>query len=109
MPEQRYAAAQPAPEAPHATPSTGSSDREHLLDVAAAAQRDSWDLAGDRGLIEAICRDYVMLGAQAERDAETIADLKRRLAELTAAAQEANRDAAAALERERIAYRNADS
>jgi len=104
-PEQRYVAAQPAPESPHATPETSSSDREYLLDVASAAQHDSWDLAGNRGLIESICRDYVMLGAQAERDAETIAELKRRLAELTAAAQEANRDAAAALERERVAYR----
>jgi len=101
---------QPKPaQKPHAPPAHSSPDREHLLDVAAAAQHDSWDLAGNRGLIEAICRDYVMLGAQAERDADTIDDLKRRIADLTATAQEANRDAAAALERERIAYRNADS
>lgn len=98
---------QPKPaQNPHAPPAQSSPDRENLLDVAAAAQHDSWDLAGDRCLIEAICRDYVTLGAQAERDADTIADLERRLAEVTAAAQEANRDAAAALERERIAYQS---
>jgi hypothetical protein len=33
-------------------------DREYLLDVAAAAKRDSWPLVGCRDLVEAICRDY---------------------------------------------------
>jgi hypothetical protein len=43
-------------------------DREYLLDVAAAAQRDSWPLVGQRDLVEALCRE---LGAVAsELDAE---------------------------------------
>lgn len=39
-------------------------DREWLLDVAAAACRDSYPLVGDRGLVEAICRDYGITAGQ---------------------------------------------
>lgn len=36
----------------------GDRPREYLLEVAASARRDSWPLAGDRGLIEDICREF---------------------------------------------------
>lgn len=39
-------------------------DREWLLDVAAAACRDSYPLVGDRDLVEAICRDYGITAGQ---------------------------------------------
>lgn len=69
----------PAPAYPAGRP-RDDWDREYLLDVAAAAECDSWDLVGDRDLVEAICRDYVQVSNQI--GSETNVDLVRRKAEL---------------------------
>ena len=72
-------------------------DREFLLDVAAAATRDSWPLVGRRDLVEAICADYGKAITEAQGERERHESTQRLLA--------AERKARAATERRLVELR----